>query len=88
MADIITVGFYQRIADSQHATNGEWPTGRVLASQALLVVTYNSQSIQMKAAVGDVGPVTRQSLTRTEGFFDDLLLLTLCDKLIRGQVPE
>ena len=38
--------------------------------------------------VFDVGPVTRQSLTRTEGFFDDLLLLTLCDKLIRGQVPE
>ncbi len=36
----------------------------------------------------DVGPVTRQSLTRTEGVFDDRLSLTLCDKLIRSQVPE
>jgi hypothetical protein len=36
----------------------------------------------------DVGPILRQSLTRAEGFFDNLLSLTLCEKLIRGQVPE
>ena len=34
---------------------------------------------------GDVGPVTRESLTRAEGFFDDRLSLTLCDELVRGQ---
>ena len=52
--------------------------------------TYPDVKTELKTAVQitDVGPVTRQSLTRTEGFFDDLLLLTLCDKLIRGQVPE
>lgn len=36
----------------------------------------------------DVGPILRQSLTSAEGFFDNLLSLTLCEKLIRGQVPE
>jgi hypothetical protein len=36
----------------------------------------------------DVGPVTRQSLTRADDFFGNLFGLTLCEKLIRGQVPE
>jgi hypothetical protein len=36
----------------------------------------------------DVGPIPRQLLTRTDDFFGDLFSLTLCDKLIRGQVPE
>ncbi len=34
----------------------------------------------------DVGPLSRQLLTRAEGFFDDLLSLTLSNKLIRCQV--
>ncbi len=36
----------------------------------------------------DVGPLSRQLLTRAEGFFGDRFILTLCDELIRGQVPE
>ena len=36
----------------------------------------------------DVGPLSRQLLTRAEGFFGDLLFLTLDDKLSWGQVPE
>jgi hypothetical protein len=36
----------------------------------------------------DVGPVTRQSLTRADDVFGGLFNLTLCDKLIRGQVAE
>jgi hypothetical protein len=36
----------------------------------------------------DVGPVTRQSLTRPDDFFGELVCLTLGNKLIRGQVPE
>jgi hypothetical protein len=36
----------------------------------------------------DVGPLSRQLLTRAEDFFDDLSSLTLVGKLIRGQVPE
>ena len=39
-------------------------------------------------AATDVGPGTRQSLTRAASFFDDLLSLTLFEKLVRGQVPE
>ncbi len=37
---------------------------------------------------GDVGPVTRQFLTRADDFFDDLYDLTLCNKLVGRQVPE
>src|SRR6267143_6999052 len=36
----------------------------------------------------DVGPATRQFLTRADGFFGGPDHLTLCDKLVRGQVPE
>ena len=36
----------------------------------------------------DVGPILRQVITRTDGFFGDLLSLTLFEKLVRGQVPE
>ena len=36
----------------------------------------------------DVGPLTRQFLTGTDGFFDGPDDLTLCDKLVRRQVPE
>lgn len=36
----------------------------------------------------DVGPILRQCLTRAESFFDTLAFLTLCEKLVRGQVPE
>lgn len=36
----------------------------------------------------DVGPVLRRFLTRAESFFDGRLSLTLCDELIRGQVPK
>jgi hypothetical protein len=36
----------------------------------------------------DVGPVLRQLLTRAEDLFGGLFNLTLCDKLIRGQVPK
>jgi hypothetical protein len=36
--------------------------------------------------VPDVGPVLRRFLTRAEGFFDDLIPLTLTDELARGQV--
>jgi hypothetical protein len=45
-------------------------------------------SVKGELPAVDVGPVTRQSLTRAEGFFDNLLSLTLCEKLIWGQVPE
>ncbi len=41
---------------------------------------------ELRAA--DVGPVLRQLLPRADGFFGGLFNLTLCDKLIRGQVPE
>jgi hypothetical protein len=36
----------------------------------------------------DVGPVTRQFLTRADDFIDGVEGLTLCNKLARGQVPE
>jgi hypothetical protein len=36
----------------------------------------------------DVGLVLRQLLTRAEDLFGGLFNLTLCDKLVRGQVPE
>ena len=36
----------------------------------------------------DVGPVLRRFLTRADDFFDGRLSLTLCDELVRGQVPE
>jgi hypothetical protein len=36
----------------------------------------------------DVGPVTRQGLTRTDDFFGDPNGLTLDDKLVRGQMAE
>ena len=36
----------------------------------------------------DVGPVLRQLLTRAENLFGGLFTLTLCDELVRGQVPE
>ena len=36
----------------------------------------------------DVGPVTRQSLTRADDFFGNRFGLTLFEKLRRGQVPE
>jgi len=38
--------------------------------------------------LADVGPLSRQLLTRAEGFFGNRFSLTLCDKLIRGKVPE
>ena len=48
-----------------------------------------AESELIEAAVYyDVGPVLRRSLTRADDFFDDLLSLTLYEKLIRGQVPE
>ncbi len=46
--------------------------------------TKNSQGLTSI----DVGPILRQILTRTDGFFGDLLSLTLFEKLVRGQVPE
>ena len=36
----------------------------------------------------DVGPVLRELLTRTDGFFGGPDHLTLCDELVRAQVPE
>jgi hypothetical protein len=36
----------------------------------------------------DVSPVTRQFLTRADDLFGGPDSLTLCDELIRGQVPE
>ena len=36
----------------------------------------------------DVGPVSRQLLTRAESFFDGLLSLTLADELAWSQVPK
>jgi hypothetical protein len=36
----------------------------------------------------DVGPVTRQFLTRVGDVFGGPAHLTLCDKLVWGQVPE
>ena len=42
----------------------------------------------VEATPGDVGPVTRQSLTRADDLFGGPDPLTLCDELIRGQVPE
>ena len=36
----------------------------------------------------DVAPVLRRFFTRAESFFDGRLSLTLCDELIRGQVPK
>jgi hypothetical protein len=36
----------------------------------------------------DVGPVTRQFLTRADDLFGDLVHLALHDKLIRRQVTE
>ena len=36
----------------------------------------------------DVDPVTRQFLTRVDDVFGGLFNLTLCDKLVWGQVPE
>ncbi len=36
----------------------------------------------------DVGPVTRQSLTRADSFFGSRAGLTLFSKLTRSQVPE
>ncbi len=36
----------------------------------------------------DVGPILRRFLTRADDCFDDRLALTLCDELVRGQVPE
>ena len=43
---------------------------------------------QSKLDPVDVGPLLRQFLTRADDFFGDLFRLTLCDKLIRRQVPE
>lgn len=37
---------------------------------------------------GDLGPVLRRFLTRTDGFFGGLDHLTLSNKLIRRQVAE
>jgi len=42
----------------------------------------------LNVCLSGVGPLSRQLLTRLEGFFDGLLSLTLFEKLIRGQVPE
>ena len=50
------------------------PIGRILANPPLFAT--------------DVGPLSRQFLTRAEGFFGDRFSLTLCNKLIRCQVPE
>ena len=36
----------------------------------------------------DVAPVLRRFFTRAESFFDDRLSLTLCDELVRSQVPK
>lgn len=36
----------------------------------------------------DVAPVLRRFLTRADDCFDDRLSLTLCDELVRGQVPK
>lgn len=55
-------------------------------SQCKLPPTVDSH--QENFLAHDVGPVLRRSLTRADDFFDDRLALTLCDKLIRGQVPE
>ena len=48
----------------------------------------NSGQIVGKVDTTDVGPVLRRFLTRADDVFGDLFNLTLCDKLIRGQVPE
>ena len=34
----------------------------------------------------DLGPVPRQLLTRADGFFDDLLSLTLSNKIVGASV--
>ena len=47
---------------------------------------YTSKDI--KIGRGDVGPFLRQFLTRTDGFFGDLLGLTLSHKLTGSQVAE
>jgi len=36
----------------------------------------------------DLSPVLRRFLTRADDFFDGRLSLTLCDELVRCQVPE
>ena len=55
----------------------------------LFQIYPSSKTLQhTKTAETDVGPITRQFLTRADDFFGDLFSLTLCDKLIRGQVPE
>ncbi len=36
----------------------------------------------------DVAPILRRFLTRADDYFDDRLSLTLCDELVRGQVPK
>lgn len=41
-----------------------------------------------RAGATDVGPILRRFLTRTDSFFGHVDGLTLCDKLIRGQVPK
>ena len=62
--------------DSKHIP----PSGRKLPRQG--------DSGKGEFLASDVGPILRQSLTRAEGFFNNLLSLTLFEKLIRGQVPE
>ena len=38
--------------------------------------------------VSEVDPVSRRFLTRADSFFGHFDYLTLCDKLVRCQVPE
>ena len=65
--------------------------GRVL----YLLQEVNPVSFPVKETVAkenpgtiDLGPIPRQPLTRAESFFDDLLSLTLSNKLIRCQVTQ
>ena len=71
----------------------DWASRRVLAWRLSNTLTTRKLPRQGDTAKGelrasDVGPVTRQSLTRADDFFDVLFGLTLVEKLIRGQVPE
>jgi hypothetical protein len=54
----------------------------------LIFPQFCGHSAMTAGEASAVGPVTRQSLTRADDFFGGPDSLTLCDKLVRGQVPE
>jgi hypothetical protein len=56
--------------------------------KSLRKLPRQGDSFNGELLASDVGPITRQFLTRADDFLGDLFSLTLCDKLIRGQVPE